>query len=197
MVFSIKRFLTVGLSFLLFSILVVRIAYSEKEEYKLQPTDVISITVRGQPDLATKTRVTSEGYISFPLLGKVHVQGLSLSEVEERLKASLEKDYLVNAEVLIFIEGYHARQVSVIGEVKTPGKYDMPGEKDMSLMQAIAMAGGFTKNADITKTKIMRMENGVKKMIVINAKDITQKGQRDKDVTLQPEDMVVVPESFF
>lgn len=166
-------------------------------EYKLQPTDVISITVRGQPDLTTKTRVTSEGYISFPLLGKVHVQGLSLSEVEERLKELLEKDYLVSAEVLIFIEGYHARQVSVIGEVKTPGKYDMPGEKDMSLMQAIAMAGGFTKHADITKTKVMRMENGVKKMIIINAKDITEKGQKGKDVVLEPEDMIVVPESFF
>ena len=192
-----KRFLAAILPLLLFSISVVAVAYSEKEEYKLQPTDIISITVRGQSDLATKTRVTSEGYISFPLLGKVQVQGLSLSEVEQKLKALLEKDYLVSAEVLIFIEGYHAKQVSVIGEVKTPGKYDMPGEKDMSLMQAIAMAGGFTKHADITKTKIMRMENGAKKMIIINAKDITEKGQKDKDVALQPEDMIVVPESFF
>ena len=192
-----KRFLAAILPLLLFSISVVAIAYSEKEEYKLQPTDIISITVRGQSDLATKTRVTSEGYISFPLLGKVQVQGLSLSEVEQKLKTLLEKDYLVSAEVLIFIEGYHAKQVSVIGEVKTPGKYDMPGEKDMSLMQAIAMAGGFTKHADITKTKIMRMENGAKKMIIINAKDITEKGQKDKDVALQPEDMIVVPESFF
>ena len=192
-----KRFLAAILPLLLFSISVVAVAYSEKEEYKLQPTDIISITVRGQSDLATKTRVTSEGYISFPLLGKVQVQGLSLSEVEQKLKALLEKDYLVSAEVLIFIEGYHAKQVSVIGEVKTPGKYDMPGEKDMSLMQAIAMAGGFTKHADITKTKIMRMENGAKKMIIINAKDITEKGQKDKDVALHPEDMIVVPESFF
>ena len=192
-----KRFLAAILPLLLFSISVVAVAYSEKEEYKLQPTDIISITVRGQSDLATKTRVTSEGYISFPLLGKVQVQGLSLSEVEQKLKTLLEKDYLVSAEVLIFIEGYHAKQVSVIGEVKTPGKYDMPGEKDMSLMQAIAMAGGFTKHADITKTKIMRMENGAKKMIIINAKDITEKGQKDKDVALQPEDMIVVPESFF
>src|SRR3989338_372647 len=192
-----KRFLAAILPLLLFSISVVAVAYSEKEEYKLQPTDIISITVRGQSDLATKTRVTSEGYISFPLLGKVQVQGLSLSEVEQKLKTLLEKDYLVSAEVLIFIEGYHAKQVSVIGEVKTPGKYDMPGEKDMSLMQAIAMAGRFTKHTDITKTKIMRMENGAKKMIIINAKDITEKGQKDKDVALQPEDMIVVPESFF
>ena len=102
-----------------------------------------------------------------------------------------------NAQVLAFIEEYNARQVSVIGEVKSPGKYALPGEKEMTLMQAIAMAGGFTKFADLTKTKIMRMEDGKKKTIVINAKDITERGDKDKDIILQAEDIVVVPESFF
>ncbi|MFA5142998.1 MAG: polysaccharide biosynthesis/export family protein [Candidatus Omnitrophota bacterium] len=168
-----------------------------RTEYKLQPTDVITITVHGQPDLATKTRITADGYISFPLLGKVSIAGLTVPEVEQKLKESLEKDYLVNAQVLVFIEEYNARQVSVIGEVKNPGKYELPGEKDMTLMQAIAMAGGFTKFADITKTKVMRIEDGKKKTIVINVKNITEKGDKDKDITLQAEDIVVVPESFF
>ena len=89
------------------------------------------------------------------------------------------------------------RQVSVLGEVKNPGKYELPGEKELTLMQAIAMAGGFTKHADITKTKVMRMENGKKNTIIVNAKNITEKGEKDKDVVLNAEDIVFVPESFF
>ena len=172
-------------------------AYAEKAEYGLHPTDVITITVHGQPDLTTKTRVTADGYITFPLLGKVSVAGLTVPELEQKLKESLEKDYLVNAQVLIFIEEYNARQVSVLGEVKSPGKYALPGEKEMTLMQAIAMAGGFTKFADLTKTKVMRAENGEKKTIVINVKSITEKGDKDQDIILRAEDIVVVPESFF
>ena len=172
-------------------------AFAGKSEYKLQPTDVITINVHGQPDLTTKTRVTADGFITFPLVGKVAVAGLTIPELEQKLKELLEKDYLVNAQVLAFIEEYNAKQVSVIGEVKNPGKYELPGEKDMTLMQAIAMAGGFTKFADLTKTKVMRMEDGKKKTITINAKDITEKGDKDKDISLQAEDIVVVPESFF
>ena len=172
-------------------------AFAEKPEYKLQPTDVITINVHGQPDLTTKTRVTSDGCITFPLLGKVSVAGLTVPELEQKLKTSLEKDYLVTAQVLIFIEEYNARQVSVIGEVKSPGKYALPGEKEMTLMQAIAMAGGFTKFADLTKTKVMRFENGKKKTIVINVKSITEKVDKDKDIILQAEDIIVLPESFF
>jgi len=168
-----------------------------KPEYKLQPTDVIIISVHGQPDLTTKTRLTADGYITFPLLGKVAARGLTVQELEQKMKALLEKDYLVTAQVVVFIEEYHPRQVSVIGEVKNPGKYDMPGEKDMTLMQAIAMAGGFTKHADLTETKVMRMEAGAKKTITINVEDITKRGEKEKDIVLMAEDMVVVPESFF
>lgn len=171
--------------------------FAAKSEYKLEPTDVLTITVHGQPDLTTKTRVTADGEITFPLLGNVSVAGLTVPELEQKLKELLEKDYLVSAQVLIFIEEYNARQVSVIGEVKNPGKYALPGEKDMTLMQAIAMAGGFTKFADMTKTKVMRIENGKKRTIVINVKSITEKGDKDKDIVLQAEDIVVVPESFF
>lgn len=172
-------------------------AFAEDSEYRLQPSDVITITVHNQPDLTTKARVSIDGYISFPLLGKVKVEGLAVRELEQELKRLLEKDYLVTAEVIVFIDEYHPRQVSVIGEVQKPGKYDMPGEKDLTLMQAIAMAGGFTKHAYIDKTKVMRIEDGVKKTIMVNVNDITEKGEKDKDIVLKPEDIVFVPESFF
>ncbi|MFA5410665.1 MAG: polysaccharide biosynthesis/export family protein [Candidatus Omnitrophota bacterium] len=166
-------------------------------KYKLQPSDILNITVHGHPDLTTKTRVTSDGSISFPLVGKVKVEGLTVQELESSLKASLEEKYLVSAPVLIFIEEYHPRQVSLVGEVAKPGKYDMPQEKDMTLLEAIAMAGGFTKDALTQKVKIMRTEDSKEKVITVNAKEITLKGKKEKDIILKPDDVIVVPESFF
>jgi len=171
--------------------------FAATAKYKLQPSDIINITVHGQPDLTTKTRITSDGNISFPLVGTVKAEGLTVQELESRLKALLEEKYLVSAPVLIFIEEYRPRQVSVVGEVAKPGKYDMPQEKEMTLVEAIAMAGGFTKDAQIQKVKIMRTENNVQKVIMVNVKEITIKGMQDKDIVLRPDDVIVVPESFF
>jgi polysaccharide export outer membrane protein len=173
------------------------LAYAQGSEYKLQPSDVLNITVHGQPDLTTKTRVTKDGFITFPLLGKVMAQGLTVRELEQELKTLLEKDYLVNAQVLVFIEKYNPRQVSVMGEVQKPGKYDIPPEKELTLMGAIAMAEGFTKDAEVNKVRVMRSEGGQKKTMEINTKDITDKGDKDKDIALEPDDIVYVPESFF
>ena len=182
--------------FLIFS-LSIGVAFAQKGEYKLQSTDILKITVHEQPDLETKTRVTSDGYITFPLLGKIYVAGSTVQDLEINIRELLEKDYLVNAQVLVFIEEYHPRQVSVIGEVNTPGKYDMPEEKDITVLEAIAMAGGFNKDADVNGTRIMRVKEGDKKTIKIRVKDITERGQKDKDVVLEADDIVFVPESFF
>jgi polysaccharide export outer membrane protein len=88
-------------------------------------------------------------------------------------------------------------EVSVMGEVNKPGKYDMPPEKSMTLLEAIAMAEGFTKDADVTRVKVLRVEGGVKRTIVINTKDITEKDEKEKDIELKTGDIVYVPESFF
>lgn len=167
------------------------------EQYKLRPTDVVKIKVHEQDDLNTTARITQDGHITFPLLGKVKAAGLTVQELESQIKRSLEADYLVSAQVGVFIAEYHPRQFSVLGEVNSPGKFDMPTEKDVTLLEAVAMAGGFTKDADITKTMVMRTKDGQKETIKINAKEITEKGQKGKDIVIEPEDVIVVPESFF
>ncbi len=171
--------------------------FAQSPDYKIQSTDVLSITVYKQPDLSTKARVSADGNISFPLLGKVYVKDLSSEEVAQKLKELLEQDYLVSAQVSVFVVQYHPRQVTVIGEVVKPGKFDMPVEKKLTLMEAIALAGGFTKDAAINNTTVLRMENGKEKVIKVKVKDITMKGQKDADVALEAGDIVNVPESFF
>jgi protein involved in polysaccharide export with SLBB domain len=188
-----KRSLLLFLFFFLF----IGLAFAQDVEYKLQQGDVLSITVRDQPDLVTKTRVSADGFITFPLLGKLFIKGQTALEVENRIKTLLEQDYLVSAQVSVFIEQYTLRQISILGEVKNPGKYDMPQEKDLSLLEAIALSGGFLKTAAIDKTQIMRTQNGKKETIKIKISDITIKGEKDKDIVLMPGDIIFVPESFF
>lgn len=167
-------------------------------EYRLQPEDVLSITVHEQPDLATKTRITANGNITFPLLGTLHVAGMTTNEIQKKITDLLAKDYLINPQVLVYIEEYAPNQISVIGCVNKPGKYDMLHEKETTVLEAIAMAGGFSKIADVNGTRILRIdENGKEQTIMIRVKDITVKGEKDKDLPLKPNDVIFVPESFF
>ena len=192
---NIKQVMSILVIALLSLFLAVSTPFAQKPEYKLQQTDVLQIMVHEHPDLATKTRVTADGYVTFPLLEKVNAEGLTVQELEKKIKELLEKDYLVSAQVVVFIEEYHHRQVSVLGEVNTPGKYDMPYEKDMTVLEAVAMAEGFTEDADTNNTRIIRVKDGEKITIKVRVKDITNK--KEKDVVLQADDMVFVPESFF
>jgi len=167
------------------------------QEYKVQPEDVLNITVHEQPDLTTRTRISADGNITFPLLGTVQVTGLTVREVESKLRELLMKDYLVDPQVIVYIEEYRSKQVSVIGWVNKPGKYDMFPERETTVIEAIAMAGGFHVNDNLNGTKILRTENGEEITIIVKVKDITQKGEKDKDIPLKPNDVVFVPESFF
>ena len=167
------------------------------EEYKVKQEDVLQITVHEQPDLTTIARVSAEGTITFPLLGTVKVSELTVREVEMKLRELLLADYLVDPQVLVYIQEYSPKQVSVIGWVNSPGKYDMFPEKETTVLEAIAMAGGFSKEANVNGTRILRVEDGEEKTIPIRVKDITEKGEKDKDIPLKPNDVVFVPESFF
>jgi polysaccharide export outer membrane protein len=176
---------------------VVYAQVEESTDYRLQPEDILEISVYEQPDLDVKVRVTSEGEIAYPLLGKIKVAGLTISEVEDLITELLAADYLVNPQVQVFISEYRLKQISVLGAVQIPGKYDMYAERETTILQAIAMAGGFSNIASENNTRIIRNDDGVQKIIPIRVTDITQKGMKDKDVALKPGDIVYVPESFF
>ena len=166
------------------------------EEYKIETGDLLLITVYGQDDLTTKVRVT-KGEISFPLIGNVKAEGLTVAELGKTVEERLAKDYLVNPKVNVVIEEYLPRKVFILGSVEKPGAYELPANKPTTAIEAIAMAGGFNKVADQNGTKVVRKEGGKEVTIKVKAGDITQKGQKDKDVTVQPNDVIFVPESFF
>lgn len=173
------------------------LAEAQEPDYCLQPEDVLQITVYEQSDLDTTARISSTGEIAFPLLGKIKAAGLTVSELNDEIEKLLAKDYLVNPQVQVFIEQYHMKQVSVLGAVKKPGKYDMYTERETTVLEAIAMAEGFSDVASVNGTRIIRKEDGAERTIPVKITDITKKGMKEKDIPLKPGDIVFVPESFF
>ena len=165
-------------------------------EYRIGPENALLIEVYYGRDknLSRKVRVSSGGLITFPLLGTVKVRGMTISELEEKLTELLEKDYLVNPQVSIFIEEYST--VSILGQVEEPGTYPIKGK--LSLLELISTAKGFTKIANPDGVKIIRTNpDGSKETILVRVKDILNRGKEHDDVQLEPGDIVIVPESFF
>ena len=163
-------------------------------EYVVGSENVLQIDVYYGKDekISQKLKVSSKGYITFPLLGEVEVSGLTVSQLEKKLASLLEKDYIVNPQVSVFVEQYST--VSIFGEVTKPGAY--PIEGNMTVVELISKAEGFTKIASPNRVKVIRMQqDGSKEEIKIRVKDIINK-QVD-DVPLKAGDVVVVPESLF
>ena len=172
-------------------------SYSSSEGYKVEAGDVLAITVYEHPDLTTEVRVTSNGEIMFPLLGAVDIEDLLVNQVEEKIRFLLEKDYLVDPHVNVFIKEYHPKKVFVMGFVNRPGEYELVKDRPTTVLEAITMAGGFRRGAAENSTKIIRIEDGQEITISIKVSDITKKGNKDKDISVNPGDIIVVPESFF
>jgi polysaccharide export outer membrane protein len=185
------------ISVILFLILAIMPSFVYPAEYKVDSGDVILITVYEQSDLTTKARVNSKGEISFPFLGNIYIKGLTVDEVEAKIRGLLEKDYLVDPQVTVFIEDYRTEKVFVMGFVNKPGEYELFKDRPTTMLEAITMAGGFKEGAAQNGTKIIRIENGEEVTIPIRVTDITNKGDKAKDIAVKPGDIIVVPESFF
>jgi len=161
------------------------------EEYRIGGNDVIEIVVYGEENLTQEVHVTDTGYISYPLLGRINIAGMSVVEVEDYIRTALAKDYIRNPQVRVSVKEFS--NIFVFGQVKQPGPYLFRG--GMTVLQAISTAGGFTKLANSRKARIVREHGDQRQVIEVNVNNLT-KGE-SKDVTLQPGDTVVVPESFF
>ena len=257
-------------------------------DYKVGGNDILSITVYEEPDLSKEAvRVSGKGLISFPLIGRLMVSGLTSTEIEKLIAEKLaQRQYLLNAHVNVMVTEYKSKHFFVLGEVGTPGShpiqarerimdaltkvggvegekasnrlmlirtlnldtpeekklvidislvdllkmgdqisnihlqdrdvlyflpveqfyiigqvrgpgsYDMP-EDELTLVEAIGMAGGFTRIASRNSTRIIRVEDGVEKIIEVRVDEITDAGKKIQDVIIKPEDIIIVPESFF
>ena len=140
--------------------------------------------------------VSPEGTITMPLIGEVKVGGLSVAEAEQAILAKLKR-YVVEPHVSVFIREYGNKQVYVLGEVQKPGSYALPTEARLTVIEAVTLAGGFTQFASQDRTRVIRTAGGKSENIIVEVTAVTKRGDKSKDVQLEPNDVVFVPESFF
>ncbi len=165
-------------------------------DYEIGPGDMLNILVYGEPDLATVTRVGREGYIEFPLIGRVHAAGRTPEGLKREIEGRLRDGYLVNPDVHIILQEYRQDVVHLIGQVVTPGPYRITHSN--TLMETISKAGGFTPIAKRKKVRIIRREEGGKsRVFYVDTTRITDEGRLEEDVVLKPGDVIIVPERFF
>ena len=163
--------------------------------YILCPGDQISIDVFREPDLSGTFRLESSGAIRHPLFGVVEISGYTAAEAEARITDLLSKRYLVNPRVLIRVVSSQSSQIVILGEVKTPGVHAIPFDKPMTLLQAVAQAGGFTDLASINRVLITRSVDGRQKKMRVRVSRIID--GKEPDTRLEPNDVITVPQTLF
>jgi len=164
--------------------------------YKIQPGDLIEITVFKEADMSRTLRISGNGTVTFPLAGNLKFSELSVPEAESFLALKLS-DYIKAPQVTIFIKEYGNKQIYVLGEVKKPGAIQLPTERKLTVLEAITLAGGFTDIAAPDRTKVLRNANGQNQSIEVKISRITKEGDKSADIFLEPNDTVFVPQSFF
>ena len=166
------------------------------DAYLLQPGDLLEVTVFREEDMSRVARINTNGTITFPLVGIVKVSECSLSEAEKILTDNLKR-YFKNPQVSILIKEYANNTVYVLGQVKKPSSLKIPPEKNLTVLEAITSAGGFTEIANTSKVKVLRMENGKQKSIDVDISQITKQGKKSLDINLMSGDVIFVPQSMF
>ncbi len=166
------------------------------ENYILSPNDVVLVKVFEEPDLDSQHRISQDGTINFPLIGVVQISGRTVAQAANTLRERLMKGYLRNPQVRVNVIQYAGRRITVLGQVQRPGSYVLPSEEHVDLLQAIAMAGGFTRLADEGKVLVRRTVNGVESVIEVNAHAQT-KNTSSQLFEVQPDDKITVRERIF
>jgi protein involved in polysaccharide export with SLBB domain len=161
--------------------------------YQLTTDDQIAIEVYGEDELRSAVRLNADGAVSLPLLGQVHLAGLTLNQAAARLTDSYGKDYLVNPKVNVMLIGYAKRRFTVLGQVNRPGSYEMPegSPSGIDVLEAVAIAGGYTRIAAPERISVKRRDQ----ILRVNAKRLAH--DSGKSFRIQPGDTITVGESIF
>jgi protein involved in polysaccharide export with SLBB domain len=164
-------------------------------DYVLNPQDIIRVYVFQEEDINKQGEVgiSSEHTITLPLIGTVNLHGKTVRQAEQMIRELYDKDFLVNPTVSVAVLKYSDRSVNVTGSVKEAGRIQFPQERGLTVVDAITLAGGHDRLADLKRVKITRkVPGGDSDVKEVNVDAIMKGGARD--VPLQVGDAVFVPE---
>src|SRR5207237_6051765 len=124
------------------------------KDYRLSPSDLIDVEVLDADNLRRTVRVNAAGAISLPLIGRIAVAGMTTQEAEDIIAAKYSEKFLQNPQVSIFVKEFTTERITIEGAVARPGIFPLAGQ--MTLLRALAVAGGFGPIADTSKVMLYR-----------------------------------------
>lgn len=168
--------------------------------YTLSPGDRVRVAVFQEDDLSALPRVDARGAVNLPLIGDVRVAGMTIADAQRAIEQGYRDGRILREpKVTITVEEYARREISVLGEVRAPGKYDLPVESTLTLVEAITRAGGFTDIAKGSEVRITRIDaDGKEQNFTVDVQSIIRglgkSKAEDNSLLVQPNDIVFVPQ---
>jgi polysaccharide export outer membrane protein len=166
------------------------VAAEQSDSYHLHQGDTVLISVWREETLQRQVVVLPDGSVTFPLIGRVEVAGLSTPEVEQRITKKL-KEYFPDPIVTVVIVGIDGNRAFVTGKVMHPGPLIISGP--ISVLQAISIVGGFDRFADENGIKVIREKSGGQEIFPVNYSDIISGKDMTTNIQLKAGDTLVVP----
>lgn len=158
--------------------------------YKIGKGDILEVRVWKEPDLSTGTFVRMDGMISLPLLNDVLAAGQTPMQLREDINKRLE-DFIEDATVTVMVKTSTSQKFYILGEIARTGEY--PLIKDLTVLQAFALAGGFTEWASKKEIILLRHQYGKNKIIRVNYKNIVKGKDFGQNILIQADDTIIVP----
>jgi len=177
----------------LFAPLVASAQQGERSSGVIGRMDNVEIRVFREDDLTTRGQLSGEGTISMPLIGSIRLEGLTTDQAATAITRKLADGYLVKPEVSVSIEARIRKTVTILGQAQRPGVFELPAHRQLTVVEAIGMAGGMTRIANAKKISLKHASDG--RIQIVNLVEIT-KGQ-GKDIPLRDGDVLTIPESLF
>jgi polysaccharide export outer membrane protein len=159
-------------------------------DYVIGPEDVLNIVIWREKDLSAEVMVRPDGKVSLPLVNDVQAAGLSPEQFRQQLTAATAK-FVAEPAVTVIVRAIHSRKVYIMGEVRSPGPYPLPGPT--TVLQLIAQAGGLSEFADAGDIGVVRTENGRAVRLKFNYNEVARGRKIEQNVLLKPGDTVIVP----
>ena len=160
------------------------------EDYIIKPGDILEIVTWKEPDFTKDVIVRNDGKFSFPLLDDIRAENMTTIQVKRILEKGL-KEYLDTPVVTVILKSPQSQKYYILGEIQKTGEYQIG--KRLTVLQAFALAGGFTEWASKNEIILLRVEQGKQKIIRINYKNIIKGKDLDNNVLVEPDDTIIVP----
>jgi protein involved in polysaccharide export with SLBB domain len=164
-------------------------------DYVISTNDTIQVAVFQEPDLSVEAIVSRDGTVQLPLINDVKIGGLTVKQARDRIRVLYNQDYLVEPQVSLGVTKFAERKFTIIGQVNSPGTYAITGSESVNLIEAIGMAGGFTRIADRGHVVIKREVMGEVQTMKLNAKKMA--GSSTSPIEIRAGDIISVGESWY